>query len=70
MRFADITITNDLTIKARAFNGTEWSALSENVLTIQRPPMDYTTLRISELMYAPAGARRGQPLHRRRLCLD
>ena len=27
---------------ARAFNGAEWSALSENVLTIQRPPADYS----------------------------
>ena len=59
--FADITITNDLMIKARSFNGTEWSALSENVLTIQRPPMDYTKLRVSELMYAPRAPGAGSP---------
>ena len=59
--FADITVTNDLIIKARAFNGTEWSALSENVLTIQRLPMDYTKLRVSELMYAPPAPGAGSP---------
>ena len=51
--FAEITVTNDLTVKARGFDGAEWSALSENVLTIPRPPMDYAALRVSELMYAP-----------------
>lgn len=49
----DIVITNNLTIKARAFNGNEWSALAENTIRIQRPPIDYSFLRVSELMYAP-----------------
>ena len=49
----NITVTNDCTVRARSFNGAEWSALSENVLTVQRPPMDYSALRVSELMYAP-----------------
>lgn len=59
--FADITITHDTTVKARAFDGTEWSALSENVLTVKRPPMDYTALRVSELMYAPPEPEPGSP---------
>lgn len=49
----DIVVTNDLIIKARAFNGNEWSALAENTIRIQRPPIDYSFLRVSELMYAP-----------------
>jgi len=56
--FADITVTNDFTIKARAFNGAEWSALSENILTLRR---DYTALRVSELMYAPPAPGAGSP---------
>jgi hypothetical protein len=58
---ADITVTNDVTVKARAFNGTEWSALAENTLSIQRPPQDYTKLRVSELMYAPLPPAPGSP---------
>lgn len=50
---AEIPVTRDLVIKARAFNGTEWSALAENVIKVQRPPADYSGLRVSELMYAP-----------------
>lgn len=59
--FADIIVTNDFTIKARAFSGAEWSALSENTLTVQRPPIDYTALRVSELMYAPPAPDAGSP---------
>lgn len=59
--FAQITVTNDVTVKARAFDGAEWSALSENVLTIRRPPMDYAALRVSELMYAPPEPEPGSP---------
>lgn len=51
--FAEITVTNDLFLKARAFNGSEWSALSENAIRVERPPIDYAGLRVSELMYAP-----------------
>jgi hypothetical protein len=58
---AEISVTSDLTIKARGFSGTEWSALSENALTIQRPPMNYGALRISELMYAPPAPPFGSP---------
>jgi len=32
---ADIPVTRSLTLKARAFNGTEWSALVENTLTVK-----------------------------------
>lgn len=59
--FADITVTNDSLIKARGFDGAEWSALSENRLTVPRPPMDYAALRISELMYAPPQPELGSP---------
>lgn len=50
---AILTVNDSLTIKARAYNGTEWSALSESVLTVERPPMNYAALRITELMYSP-----------------
>ncbi|HNU52389.1 MAG TPA: lamin tail domain-containing protein, partial [Verrucomicrobiota bacterium] len=50
---AEITVNDDVTLKARAYNGSEWSALSENTLTVERPPIDYSGLRIAELMYAP-----------------
>lgn len=51
----DLAITNDVSIQSRAFNGVEWSALSESVLTVRRPPIDYSPLRVAELMYAPRG---------------
>jgi hypothetical protein len=51
--FAEVVVHDDLTLKARAFDGAEWSALSESVLTVRRPPPDYGALRIAELMYAP-----------------
>jgi hypothetical protein len=57
--FAELTVTSDLTVKARAYDGNEWSALSENVLTLPRPPMDYAALRVSELMYAPPAPEEG-----------
>lgn len=50
---ADVIVREDLTLKARAFDGTEWSALSESRFTVPRPSMDYGALRIAELMYAP-----------------
>lgn len=59
--YADLAVISDLTLKARAFSGTEWSALSENTLTLQRPPPDYTKLRVSELMYAPVPPPDGSP---------
>lgn len=57
----NIVVTNALAIKARTFDGAEWSALSENTLAVQRPPMDYTALRISELLYAPPAPEPGSP---------
>jgi hypothetical protein len=50
---ASLTVNDSMTIKARSFNGSEWSPLSESVITVERPPMDYTALRITELMYSP-----------------
>jgi len=57
----NLTITGDVNFKARAFNGAEWSALSENTLWLQTLTMDYTKLRISELMYAPPSPTTGSP---------
>ncbi len=57
----NLTVTNALTVKARAFSNAEWSALSENALKVVLPPVDYTALRISELMYAPPAPAAGSP---------
>lgn len=59
--WTDLVVTNDLALKARAFSGAEWSALSENFITVALPPMDYSKLRVSELMYAPAPPPEGSP---------
>lgn len=59
--FADLTVNQDVVIKARAFQGAEWSALSENALTVVQPPVDYTALRVTELMYAPPAPPVGSP---------
>ena len=59
--FADLVITTDTVLLARAFNGTEWSALSENRLTIQQLPPDYAALRVTELLYAPPAPPAGSP---------
>ncbi|MBK9140707.1 MAG: lamin tail domain-containing protein [Verrucomicrobia bacterium] len=59
--FTDLVVTNDLHLLARAFDGSEWSALAENLLTIERPPMDYAKLRVTELMYAPPAPPPGGP---------
>ena len=58
---ADLTVSNAVTVRARAFNGTEWSALTEATLAVSRPPADYSQLRISELMYAPPSPAAGSP---------
>ena len=49
----NLAISNNLIIKARALYNGEWSALSENTLTVERPPDYYAPLRVTELMYAP-----------------
>ena len=51
--FADIPITNAVTVNARSYGTNDWSALSEASLSVYRTPVDYTPLRVSELMYAP-----------------
>lgn len=53
--FTTFFIFTNTTIRARCFDGTTWSPLEESVLTTYRPPPDYSTLRITELMYAPPG---------------
>ncbi len=50
---ASFAVNQTMTIKARGFNGSDWSALSENTLTVERPPMNYAALRITELMFSP-----------------
>jgi len=57
----DLVVTHDLDLKARAFQGGEWSALSENHLVVARPPVDYSGLRITELLYAPVAPAPGSP---------
>jgi len=52
-RFTDLSVTHDLTVLARAYDGTDWSPLAELPLSILREPLDYSVLRVAELMYAP-----------------
>lgn len=59
--FADLPITQDVTLKARTLISGEWSALAETQLTVTKPPMDYSALRVSELMYAPPAPESGSP---------
>lgn len=59
--FTDLVVTNDVHLLARAFDGVQWSALAENRLTVERPPMDYAKLRVTELMYAPPAPPPGGP---------
>jgi hypothetical protein len=48
-----ITIEEPLTVKARSFDGNEWSALSEASFEIAIPQQEYQNLKVTELMYAP-----------------
>lgn len=59
--FTNVTINKTVTVKARAFSGSEWSALSENQVTVIPSPVDYSHLRVSELMYAPPSPPVGSP---------
>ena len=59
--FADVPVTNAVTVKARTYDGTEWSPLSEASLSVYWPPVDYTPLRVTELMYAPPSPAQGSP---------
>lgn len=59
--FTDLVVTHDVVLKARSFNGSEWSALSENALTVQVQPPNYAALRVTELMYAPPAPAAGSP---------
>jgi hypothetical protein len=58
---AEWSVTHAITIRARAFNGAEWSPLSEATLSLDRPPDYYAPLRVSELMYAPPSPETGSP---------
>jgi len=58
---ADLVVNQDVQLKARAFQSGEWSALSENSLLVARPPVDYSGLRVTELMYAPVAPPSGSP---------
>lgn len=46
---ADLPIIGSASIKARVYNGSEWSALAELDCTI---PASYTDLKVTEMMYA------------------
>ena len=48
-----LSITDPTTVKARSYDGGEWSALTEASFEIITPPQEYSNLRITELMYAP-----------------
>ena len=50
---ATLTVTNDLSVMARAYVNGEWSPLAQADLALYREPVDYSKLRITELMYAP-----------------
>ncbi len=58
---ADIPVTADLTLLARSTNGSDWSPLAEAAVTLALPPVDYSALRVSELMYAPPSPEPGSP---------
>lgn len=49
----NVSINKNTTIKARAYSRSEWSALSESVVTVIPTPVDYSHFRVSEMMYAP-----------------
>ncbi len=51
--YADLTLDSDLTLRARAFENTQWSALSQTTLALDAPPPDYSVLRVAEVMFAP-----------------
>ncbi len=58
-----LTINQPITVKARAFDGTKWSALTEVSFEVTAPSQEYDNLRITELMYAPTSpADSGSPL--------
>jgi hypothetical protein len=59
--FTDLMVSNTLRLKARAYTNGEWSPLAENLLTVDLPPVDYSPLRVSELMYAPPSPAAGSP---------
>ncbi|MBQ9430557.1 MAG: lamin tail domain-containing protein [Kiritimatiellae bacterium] len=50
----DVQIRRASTIKARAYNGSEWSALTELHYSLAVPDQDFSALKVTELMHAPA----------------
>ncbi len=58
---ANLIVNDTLSLKARGLENGEWSALSENLLSVDRPPVDYSALRVTELMYAPPAPPAGSP---------
>jgi hypothetical protein len=52
---------NNASIRARAWNGSEWSALADLAYTITAPVQDLSGLRISEIMHAPDKAQNIPP---------
>lgn len=58
---AFLSVTTATVIRARSYDGTSWSPIAETSLTLSHPPQDYTQLRVTELMYAPAPPEAGSP---------
>lgn len=50
---ADIPTRDEFTVLGRVYSDGIWSPLADYTVTQERPPVDYTALRVSKLMYAP-----------------
>ncbi len=48
-----VSVTDDFSARARTYVNGEWGALAEAEITLYRAPVDYSQLRVTELMYAP-----------------
>ncbi len=46
----DVSISSSVTVRARILTGSTWSALTEATFSL---PQDFTTLKVSEIMYNP-----------------
>jgi hypothetical protein len=51
--YTTMPITADTHILARAYSNGEWSPLTEVTLEVAKKPVDYSGLRVTEMMYAP-----------------
>jgi len=58
---ATVTVDRAVTVLARAYTGSEWSALAEAAYSVARPAGYYAPLHVSELLYAPPAPAAGSP---------